>query len=102
MNAIILNESELKKTLQDISIEIAETVFTKMRTDSPPARDVMTTRQLAEYLQVTERSIAVWTRRKVNPLPVGYVGSDPRFFIDEVREWMKREAIRKLNGNSEK
>lgn len=101
MNAIILNESELKQTLREMSVEISQTVVSKMLIDSPPARAVMTARQLAEYLQVTERSISVWTRRKINPLPVGYVGSDPRFFADEVRDWMKREAARKLHKTDE-
>ena len=66
------------------------------------SRPVMTMRQLTEYLQVTEQAIFNWIKRSVNPFPVGYAGGVPRFFVDEVRDWMKDEADRRISANANK
>jgi predicted DNA-binding transcriptional regulator AlpA len=61
-----------------------------------PARNVLTLSQLADEWQCSKQSIINWTRRDEFPLPVHYLGSDPRFHRSEVEQWSRDEAQRKL------
>lgn len=63
----------------------------------PTTRDCMTRKQLAEYLQVSEQAIANWQNRADHPLPHGYAGDTPRYFLAEVQQWSKDEAQRRAN-----
>jgi hypothetical protein len=62
---------------------------------SPAPRDCMTRKQLAEYLQVTEQAIANWQNRADHPLPCGYAGDKPRYFLSDVKQWSIEEAQRR-------
>lgn len=99
MQAIIISREELRATLSEITKEVTQSLVEQIRVENPPARQVMTTAQLAEYLQVSNQSILNWTRRKEsdNPLPAHYAGADPRFFLEEVRAWSKHEAAVRLS-----
>ena len=99
MQAIIISSEELRAALSEITREVTQSVVDQIRAENPPVRQVMTTAQLAEYLQVSNQSILNWTRRRTNdnPLPAHYAGADPRFFIEEVREWSHREAAIRLS-----
>ncbi|HKC63801.1 MAG TPA: helix-turn-helix domain-containing protein, partial [Pyrinomonadaceae bacterium] len=57
----------------------------------------LTKKELAIYLDVSERSIGEWTARAVeqNPLPVSNAGGEPRFKRERVDEWAEREAQRR-------
>lgn len=57
----------------------------------------MTVKQLADRWQVTQQSILNGVRREENPLPVHYVGGNPRFHLTEVDAWSKAEAIRRFD-----
>lgn len=65
------------------------------------ARKTYLTRgEAAKYLQVSEKSIGEWSKRRAdeNPLPVAYAGADPRFKRTALDEWAAREARRRLTG----
>ena len=65
------------------------------------ARKTYLTRgEAAKYLQVSEKSIGEWSKRRPdeNPLPVAYAGADPRFKRTALDEWAAREARRRLAG----
>ena len=91
---IIISKDVLKQTL----VEVASQVYDQIEYSRPKPREVMTLAQLAEFWQVKKQSILVWVNRAPdeNPLPVDYVGSDPRFFYSEIREWSRREKERKF------
>ncbi len=91
---IIINKDELKQTL----VEVASQVYDQIEYSRPKPREVMTLGQLADFWQVKKQSILVWVNRAPdkNPLPVDYVGADPRFFYSEIREWSRREKERKF------
>lgn len=99
MDAIIISRDDLLAALSLVTREVTESVVEQIRQDNPPARQVMTTAQLAQYFQVSNQSILNWTRRKEsdNPLPVNYAGADPRFFLEEVRAWSEREKAAKFS-----
>jgi predicted DNA-binding transcriptional regulator AlpA len=95
--AIIINQDELKETLSGISKDIISGMFEEIKSSHPPAREVMTLTQLADYWQVTKQSIINWVKRDEFPLPVHYVGGDPRFHLSEINAWSKMEGLRRLN-----
>ncbi|HEY0004395.1 MAG TPA: hypothetical protein VGB17_06260 [Pyrinomonadaceae bacterium] len=57
----------------------------------------LTRREVAVYLNVSERSIAEWSARPMdqNPFPVQNAGGEPRYKREKVDEWTEREAQRK-------
>lgn len=57
----------------------------------------LTKKELAIYLDVSERSIAEWIAMPMdqNPLPVSNAGGAPRFKRERVDEWAEREAQRR-------
>ena len=63
----------------------------------PSVRDCMTRKQLADYLQCSEQAIANWQNRAEYPLPHGYAGDTPRYFLAEIQQWSKDEAQRRAN-----
>lgn len=67
---------------------------------SPAPRDCMTRKQLADYLQVTEQAIANWQNRADHPLPCGYAGDKPRYFLSDVKQWSIEEAQRRPTTNT--
>ncbi len=95
--AIIISESELRQQLSEIVRTVVSEIFDEIKNTHPPLREVMTMTQLADYWQVTKQSVMRWTRRENFPLPVHYVGGDPRFHLTEVNQWSKDEAAQKLS-----
>jgi hypothetical protein len=73
--------------------------------DSPAAmnapRDCMDIHQLADYLQCSEQSIRNWQNRSDNPLPHGYIGADPRYYLAEVQQWTHENAERRRKNKSD-
>lgn len=77
-----------------------------VREEQPPApmpvSECMTRKQLADYLHVSEQAIANWQQRAEHPLPCGYVGDKPRYFLSDVKQWSieeaKRRAVNKTRG----
>lgn len=61
----------------------------------------MTKKQLAEYLQVDPQSITNWQNRSENPLPHGYVGADPRYYLAEVQQWTRENEKRRRKNKSD-
>lgn len=51
--------------------------------------ELLTIKELAEFLRCSTRAIHKWTRQKDNPLPVLYAGRKPLFQKDSVVEWLK-------------
>lgn len=101
-NLVLMNREDLEKILTSSAEKITEIVLEKLsEQDSSIPKSVLTTRQLADYLQVSTQSILNWVRRDKdkNPLPVKYAGADPRFDLEEVKEWSKREADLKLSNH---
>jgi hypothetical protein len=70
---------------------------------SSAPRDCMNLSQLADYLQCSKQSIGNWRKRSDNPLPCGYVGDEPRFYLSEIREWShENERQRKNKSDQDK
>lgn len=55
----------------------------------------LTKKELALYLDCSERSIEEWSARSENPLPVGYAGSEVKAKREKIDQWVEREAQRK-------
>ena len=96
-----MNE-DLRKTLGQFSeaaAKLADCLVTQIDPPtvepSPTPRDCMTRKQLADYLQVTEQAIANWQNRADHPLPCGYAGDKPRYFLSDVKQWSIEEATRR-------
>jgi len=64
-------------------------------------RDCMDIHQLADYLQCSEQSIRNWQNRSDNPLPHGYIGADPRYYLAEVQQWTHENAERRRKNKSD-
>lgn len=58
--------------------------------------DVMTLAECAAYFKKSKQSIMNWTNLKEHPLPCGYLGDAPVFYLSEVKQWSKENAERKL------
>ena len=71
-----------------------------LKASKPEKNSLLTTKQIAKYLNVSTQSILNWVKRDTDPLPVHYVGADPRFDLKEIKEWSKREADRKLHKHT--
>jgi hypothetical protein len=69
--------------------------------DRNAPRDCMDIHQLAEYLQCSEQSIRNWQNRSDNPLPHGYIGADPRYYLAEVQQWTRENAARRRKNKSD-
>ncbi|MBS3915567.1 MAG: hypothetical protein KG003_13815 [Bacteroidetes bacterium] len=97
---VIIQQDELEQKLE----EVAGRVLDRLEFSRPKPREVMTLAQLADFWQVNKQSILNWMNREPddNPLPVDYVGSDPRFFYSEIREWSGREKERKFAAKKQK
>jgi hypothetical protein len=61
-----------------------------------PRREIFTLQQLAEEWECSRQSIINWTRLPEHPLPVHYLGADPRFHRSEIEQWSRENAQRKL------
>lgn len=94
---VIINRNELKAVLSEICKEILAELFDEIKRAHPPEREIMTLEQLASRWQVSKQSLLNWIKREENPLPVHYVGGNPRFHLVEVDAWSKMEAVRRLN-----
>lgn len=55
----------------------------------------LTKRELALYLDCSERSIEEWAARSENPIPIGYAGSEVKAKREKIDQWVEREAQRK-------
>lgn len=93
---------ELRNKLGQFSNAAAALAECLATEDDPPTvdpslapRDCMTRKQLADYLQVTEQAIANWQNRADHPLPCGYAGDKPRYFLSDVKHWSIEEAQRR-------
>lgn len=75
---------------------VEEAVRDALRDIIKPQRTVFTLSQLADEWQCSKQAIINWTRKTAHPLPVHYLGSDPRFHKSEVDQWSREEAQRKL------
>lgn len=69
--------------------------------DMNAPRDCMDIHQLADYLQCSEQSIRNWQNRSDNPLPHGYIGADPRYYLAEVQQWTHENAKRRRKNKSD-
>ena len=99
-----MNSEDLQRTLGQLSEAAAKLAQHLAAREDPPApkveaspapRDCMTKAQLAEYFQCSEVSITNWQKRADNPLPCGYVGDSPRFYLAEVKQWSHEEKERR-------
>ena len=97
-NVVIIDEDELQLKLADWSCNLLMLVIEKIRAERLYEEDAVTLVQVAEHLRVSTQSILNWSRRNEheNPLPIHYVGADPRFYISEIKGWSRREAEIKL------
>ena len=95
--AVILSKEDLQSALVEIINQEFHKTALNEHLSLTRLRAVMTVAQLGEDLQVTQQSIFNWIRRPKgdNPLPVRYVGNDPRFYLDEINEWTHIETVRK-------
>ena len=59
-----------------------------------PVPECMTRKQCAKYFQVSELSIFNWQNRPEAPLPHAYVGDEPRYYLAEIQQWSRDEAVR--------
>ena len=75
--------------------ELSEVIRKVFREEVPPLRACLTRAQLAEEWQCSEQAIKNWTERRDDPLPVDYIGADPRYYRAEFSKWTKEEAARK-------
>lgn len=96
---IVVERDKLQIIIEEIFSQIVGAVVTQIRQESLLPCEVLTTKQLAEFLQVSTQSILNWCRRKENenPLPVRYAGADPRFYKSEIDAWSLREAAIQLS-----
>ncbi|GEM_PF-2365099 len=69
------------------AVETGSRIVTEIAPAQQGAR-LMTIKDLADYLQVTPRTIRGWINNQ--GLPTRYAGDDPRFDLAEVSEWTKR------------
>jgi hypothetical protein len=83
---------EVRKAVEPLEKKIDALMDTRTE-----LRPVMTLAQLAEHLQVSKTAIQKWVKRLDHPLPVHYLGADPRFHLSEVNVWSREEAERKLH-----
>ena len=81
--------SQAAKMLQMIWLESPDTDQTPhQRPTHNDRQSLVTTKELAELLRVSTRSIRKWKAKK--GLPYRCVGADLRFDLAEVDEWTKR------------
>lgn len=76
------------------------------RADAPAGeaeapRDCMNIHQVAKYLQCSEQSIRTWQNLPDHPLPHGYIGADPRYYLVEVQQWTRENAERRRKNKSD-
>jgi len=79
----------------DLRFLIAEAVSEALSREPKLLRGTLTLRQLSEQWQCSKQSILNWIDREKHPLPVRYIGSDPRFDRHDVDHWSKENARRK-------
>lgn len=60
-------------------------------------QNLLTPKQLAEHIGVSEGTLAVWRTNKTYPIPYIKIGSLIRYDINEVNKWIE---TRKRNGGS--
>lgn len=93
-------KSLFKECLREIVREELSTHQDSPAVENAP-RDCMTKKQVAEYLQVDPQSITNWQNRSDNPLPHGYVGADPRYYLAEVQQWTRENKKRRRKNKSD-
>lgn len=87
---VVLEKSDLDEMFQKY---LGERV-----TETTP--EVMTLAQTAEYFGKSKQAIINWTRLELHPLPCGYLGSDPVFYLSEVKQWSRENARRKFESKN--
>jgi hypothetical protein len=96
----------LKEIFKDCLREVVREELSALH-DTAPAeassapRDCMNTKQLKAYLQCSDQSIRNWRNRSDNPLPCGYIGNEPRFYLSEIREWSHENERRRKNKSNQ-
>ena len=60
--------------------------------------DIVTVREIAEYLKVTERTIYRMVKDK--KIPAFKVGGSWRFRLDEIDDWIKSQTLEVKPGES--
>jgi hypothetical protein len=92
--------------LSELCLRLAEHLATEnppvVEGGSPAPRDCMTKEQLADYFQVSEAAITNWQNRADHPLPCGYLGDSPRYFLPQVQQWSHDEAQRRRAARENK
>ena len=58
------------------------------------ANDLMTTRELMDYLQISRTKVWELVRDKQNPLPAFKLGGDYRYRRSEIDAWMESLRVR--------
>lgn len=70
-----------------------------MPTHAKQLADLLTTKELAEYLGKSERSLIRWRQRRIGPHWVK-VGNEVRYRADDVNRWLEnhvQEAVREAS-----
>lgn len=82
--------------IQLVDMDALRDLMTEIARRETAIPEVMTAQQVAKYFQVSKSSVMRWTKDVDDPLPVGYFGSEPRFYREDVREWSRRKAVKRL------
>jgi hypothetical protein len=93
-------KSLFKECLQEVVLEELSTRSGSTAAEDAP-RDCMDIHQVAKYLQCSEQSIRNWQNLTDHPLPHGYVGADPRYYLAEVQQWTHENAERRRKNKSD-
>ena len=100
MDQLTALKSLFKECLREIVREELPTHQDSPAIENAP-RDCMDIHQLADYLQCSEQSIRNWQNRSDNPLPHGYIGADPRYYLAEIQQWTRDNAERRRKNKSD-
>lgn len=63
-------------------------------------KEYLTTKDLVEYLGVTRQAIQQFRELKYDPLPFYRVGSHIRFSYWDVKSWIERRKVKRVNPGS--
>jgi excisionase family DNA binding protein len=66
-------------------------MFQTTITEPPTQLLLMTSRQAAKALSISERTLATYT--KLGLLPVVHLGRSVRYSPDDLREWIKKSTV---------
>ena len=93
-------KSLFKECLREVVREEIGTHKDSPAVENAP-RDCMDIHQLAHYLQCSEQSIRNWQNLSDHPLPHGYIGADPRYYLAEVQQWSHENGERRRKNKSD-